>query len=370
MNRETWECPQCGQGHEAVRLERGQAARCVACREILRLPASRGPLLGMMWTLTALGLFLSAALLPLMDVSKAGLAQSASLVVVSTGLSESGMPFLALLAGALVVWIPLLAMVALFMLNLGTLRGAAFPGWRLVLRMLRFAKQWSMPEVFLLAVLVALLKIGDLAETALRPGLAFLAGATLCLLMAFRQMERDQLGTRLGPQGSPQHAASLQAVLAFMAAALILLVPANLLPIMVVRMGSEEHASTILGGIRQLIEHGSWGIALIVFVASLLVPFAKIGGLGWLIWHSRRPSQHPLAPRLHQVVEFIGRWSMLDIFLVALLAGLIRFGPFAEIRPGPAAPAFAGAVVLTLLAVEHFDVRRLRTPQTRIPVSS
>jgi len=352
-----WSCDDCGRDHAAQALRPGEVARCVRCGGVLRANPRTGPKMGLVWSLTALGLFLAAGLTPLMSVEKGGMESAATLLVVARGLVANDMPLLGLLAAGFVVWLPLLLLGILVMVNLAAWRELALPGTTPALWVLRFARQWAMPEVFLLSILVAFLKIGDLAEAEPGAGLWFLLGASIALTAALQRVEHDRLEDRLGPPDRSRGSAT--AAIAFLIAALVLLVPANALPIMKVRLPGGEQASTIFAGVRTLAREGLWGIALIVFAASILVPFVKVGGLTWLLLTARRKRGTRNAMRLYRFIDFIGRWSMLDIFLVGLLAGLIRFGQLAEIRAGPAAPAFAAAVILTVLAVNRFDPRWL-----------
>jgi paraquat-inducible protein A len=157
---------------------------------------------------------------------------------------------------------------------------------------------------------------------------------------------------------------SLEKTSAFLVAAAVLYVPANLLPVMHSSNLLAEQDDTILSGVVYLIRSGSWPLALIVFCASIVVPLLKILAIGLLVWMSaRRSTRHPLArARLYRVVEFIGRWSMLDIFAVTLLVALVRMGALASVLPGPGALAFAAVVVLTLLAADSFDPRAIWDP--------
>lgn len=147
--------------------------------------------------------------------------------------------------------------------------------------------------------------------------------------------------------------------LALMLAAILLYVPANLLPIMTVyRLGSGV-PSTILGGVHELVAGGLWSLALLVFFASVLVPVLKLVGLGYLLWSVRRGSrlrQHDRT-RLYRLVEGIGRWSMVDMFVLSLLVSLVQIGNIATIETGAGASAFAAVVVLTMLAASSFDPR-------------
>lgn len=154
---------------------------------------------------------------------------------------------------------------------------------------------------------------------------------------------------------------SIQRTLALTLTAGLLLVPANVLPIMVtVQLGRAE-PSTILGGVVTLLHHGSWPIAAVIFVASVLVPLLKISTLLLLCASVLRrtaagPRQRTL---LYRATELVGRWSMIDVFVVFVLVALVHLGQLLVIRPGPAALAFAGAVILTMFAAEQFDPRLL-----------
>jgi paraquat-inducible protein A len=149
---------------------------------------------------------------------------------------------------------------------------------------------------------------------------------------------------------------------AFALAAAIMLVPANTLPVMSIEKLGRAHADTIFNGVWKLWHQGMWGLAIIVFTASLLVPVLKLSGLALLLAASRWrgiAGPEPLG-RLHGVLHFIGRWSMLDIFLVAFLCGIVRFGGIASVGVRPGAVAFAGAVILTMLATACFDPRTIK----------
>ncbi|MBT8132548.1 MAG: paraquat-inducible protein A [Gammaproteobacteria bacterium] len=141
----------------------------------------------------------------------------------------------------------------------------------------------------------------------------------------------------------------------------ILYIPANFLPIMYTRFFGKETANTILGGVVTLWEHGSYPIALIIFIASVLVPLGKIFVLAWLCLSIQFGSQFAVAEktRLYRVTEFVGRWSMIDVFVVGILVALIQLGNIMSIVPGLAALAFAAMVGTTMLAAMAFDPRLL-----------
>jgi paraquat-inducible protein A len=139
----------------------------------------------------------------------------------------------------------------------------------------------------------------------------------------------------------------------------ILYIPANLLPIMETSSLFGSQADTIMSGVVYLWRSGSWYLALVVFIASILVPMAKLIALILLLvsvqLHSRwQPLQRA---KLYRMVELVGRWSMLDVYVVTLLVALVQLDALATIRPGPGALAFGAVVVLTLFAAMSFDPR-------------
>jgi paraquat-inducible protein A len=152
---------------------------------------------------------------------------------------------------------------------------------------------------------------------------------------------------------------SLARTWALLAAAAILYVPANTLPIMKTSSIFGTQEDTILSGVVYLWLSGSWPLAVVVFVASVFVPVAKLALLAYLAFSvQRRSARSPNDRlRLYRLVELVGRWSMLDVFVVALLAALVKLRALAVIEPGAGATAFGAVVVLTMLAAMTFDPR-------------
>lgn len=143
--------------------------------------------------------------------------------------------------------------------------------------------------------------------------------------------------------------------------AALLYIPANLLPVMYTRTLFGEDYDTIMSGVISLIEDGSWPLALLVFVASITVPLLKLVSMTWLLYGVIRRSGSNVAQRskLFRLVEFIGRWSMLDVYAISLLVALVQMRSLATIRVGLGALAFGAVVVLTMLAAQSFDERLL-----------
>ena len=150
--------------------------------------------------------------------------------------------------------------------------------------------------------------------------------------------------------------------------AAIMLLPANLLPVLSTETSGRTRVDTIFSGTVSLWRHDLELIAMIVFTASILIPILKIAGLAWLLWCThRRSGDSRQLTRLYGVLDFIGRWSMLDVFLVAFLAGLVQFGGLATVEPRGGIVAFASVVVLTVLATRAFDPRLLWSPTQAAP---
>ena len=169
---------------------------------------------------------------------------------------------------------------------------------------------------------------------------------------------------------------SLRRCWAYLIAAAILYIPANVLPVLRTTQGFDRSSDTILSGVVALWRAGSWDLALIVFTASIVVPLLKIGTMLLLLVTTQRGStaHRPERTRLYRIMEFIGHWSMLDVFAVALLVALVHFGPLAQVEPGGGIIAFGAVVVLTMLSTMSFDPRLIwdapaapRVPSSEAP---
>jgi len=152
---------------------------------------------------------------------------------------------------------------------------------------------------------------------------------------------------------------SLQVTLALVMTSWLLYIPANVLPIMTTDQLGSATDSTILGGVVLLVHHGSYPIAAVIFIASVMVPISKLLALSWLCWSvaRRHPTSHQERTRLYRATELVGKWSMTDVFVVAILVALIQLGGVLRITAGNAAIAFGGVVIVTMLAAESFDPR-------------
>ncbi|MEM6582232.1 MAG: paraquat-inducible protein A [Pseudomonadota bacterium] len=152
---------------------------------------------------------------------------------------------------------------------------------------------------------------------------------------------------------------SVQRTLALLITASVLYIPANILPIMVTDQFGTATNSTILGGVVLLIDMGSIPIAAIIFIASVMVPLGKLLALFYLCYlaSSAKPIGARQSTTMYRITELIGKWSMVDVFVVAILVALVHLTGLLVILPGAAAVAFAGVVMVTIVAAESFDPR-------------
>ena len=154
---------------------------------------------------------------------------------------------------------------------------------------------------------------------------------------------------------------SLSRTMALVVAAALMYIPANLLPIMSVRELGVLTESTIIKGLVQFWQAGSYPIAIVIFTASIMIPILKIFSLLWLCAAAKGwvPHSSKVLGKVYWVTELLGRWSMVDIFVVSILVTMVQLGNYMRVTPGPGALAFAGVVILTMFAAMSFDPKLL-----------
>ncbi len=154
---------------------------------------------------------------------------------------------------------------------------------------------------------------------------------------------------------------SLATVWFFWALGVIAYVPANIWPMLETRLLLTSSDDTIIEGAIKLFAHGSFGVAAVILLASVVIPLAKFAAIAWLAMsvQHRLPSPAKWRHRVYEAVEFVGRWSMIDVFVVAILSSLVQFSVLANVKAGPAALAFALSVIFTMLSALSFDSRMI-----------
>jgi paraquat-inducible protein A len=159
---------------------------------------------------------------------------------------------------------------------------------------------------------------------------------------------------------------SVQRTWAFVVAAAICYIPANVLPVLTTNTPAGSESDTIMSGVVFLYTSGSWPLALIVLVASVMIPSGKIVALAYLLISVQRRSakNNRQRTRLYRLVELIGRWSMLDVFVDTFVVALVQLSPLMSVEPGPGVVFFMSVVILTMLAAQSFDPRLIWDPET------
>lgn len=389
------ECPDCGLFQHLPPLRPGLVADCARCGAVLRRRRrdSLGTTMALMTT--GLCLFVIVVSAPLLHLSLGGQERDTALPDLPLAFDDFGMWELSLVVLMTTMVAPLLKLGLTAAVLIG-LRAQTAPSTLAAMARVRaWLTPWSMTEVFLLGLFVAYTRLTSIATVQVGVGLYAMAGLMLVMVAADAWLDEHAMweaisrrrrtpasfgtGALIGcdtcgqvsraEPGEPctrchtrlrvRKPESLARCWALLAAAAMLYVPANFLPVMtVVRLGRGQ-PSTILGGVQELVEYRMWPLALLVFVASIAVPMLKLALLVCMLVTTQRGSAAALGDRtrLYRLVDVIGRWSMIDVFMIAILTALVRMGLFASVTPGTGAICFAGVVILTMLAAFSFDPR-------------
>ena len=199
-----------------------------------------------------------------------------------------------------------------------------------------------------------------MTAAALTAAQAGLVSCETCALLS-RPVDAAEPGhcRRCGGKLESRRRHSIQHTWALVVAAAICYIPANVLPVLNTTTLGSTDSDTIMGGVALLYTTGSWPLALIVLIASVMVPLGKLIALSYLLISVQRGSiqSNRERTRLYRLVEIIGRWSMLDVFVDTFTVALIQLQPLMSVEPGPGVLFFAAVVVLTMLAAESFDPR-------------
>lgn len=390
-------CHDCGALQTVVPITKDLQMVCNYCETPLHI--GHGPWLdkATALTVTAFILFVSCNIFTFLTLKIAGIQQAATILSGVAVLIDGHKWILAALVFVTIFLLPLFEVLALLYLLLPYLFRRHLPGQIIIFRWLINLQSWIMLDVFLLGVLVTAVKLGDKATVILGPGLILFFALVATLRMAYWLIDKNNIWSWLYSNNcfsSNKHEMlydcnvckamvgesivedegdcprcksriykripdSIQKTMALIIAAIILYIPANLYPIMLYDELGINYDSTILSGVAELAENGLWLVAIVVFIASIVVPIAKLVMLIYLVWsvHVRMKLGAKHRVILYRITEFIGRWSMVDVYVVTLLTAVVQFGLIGVVEPGPALLPFAAVVVLTMLAVESFDSR-------------
>jgi len=363
----TLTCHQCGAVYSRPELEPDQWTQCVRCHSVLETYAAFTPTA---WLAIILTSFLSlgfANAYPVATLYLQGQGQAATFFDAVSVVWREGYQEVAVVTFAAGFLLPVIHLCLLFAVLLPLSLGRLPVYFEWAIKMIDHLKPWCMVPVFLVGILVSVVKLAGLASLVAGVGLFATACAAILITSLGRLSEHRlrlmalDLGVpaQLPPIPKPPSPGQIKQVWALVLAAIILYVPANLLPIMQITSVGSTSAHTIVGGVIELFQMGSWDIALVVLVASVMVPVFKLVALSVLLTLTQLGAMRGLRRRtqIYRVVEFIGQWSMLDVFVVILLSALGQFGGLLSIQPGSGAIAFGAVVILTMLAALSFDPR-------------
>lgn len=402
------ECRDCGLLQQLPDVPDGALAACSRCDGVLHQQRRHTVPLSLACSAIGLALFGLAFWLPLASVSMpGGRSATSDLLTGPELLRQTGGWELAIVVVLTLLVLPGFDLGASLAMSVGVWLGRV-PRWvRRAFAALPTLSSWAMVEVFMLGATISLVRLRAWMHVEFGPALYALAGVTLCSIGIGAALDRRALWARVplfstaarpsagatircsgcelvarSEDGSPcprcsrtLHARkpqSVQRTWALLLTAALLAIPANVLPVMTIVKAGVGGPSTIMGGTVELVEHGFWLLALLVFVASIVVPLFKLAALCTLLVCTSRglSARLRLRTKVFRVVAFIGRWSMLDIFATMTLVELARFGWLGSVRPGAGATAFCAVVVLTMLASEAFDPRLMWDAAGQNPASA
>ena len=400
FHKSTTACDACGLITPIPQVAEGHYFNCPRCHhELVKMPVNAvGNLIS-----TGLAAFILLAMslaFPFLGFSSFGIGQSITFLDTIVTLLESQSTALGILLSLFLLVLPVSYLIIIQLVAWSIKRNTHLAHIGFLLHSLRTIQPWLMIDVFIIGVLVALVKLYSLADISF--GLSFwpFCGFVLLLIRTVSLVNQrwlwqvvtnhsatqkieyslaekelltgcDACGAVVARSASEcqqcghfvkaPNTASLKTTLALLFAAAIMYIPANIFPIMTTSLLGQAEPSTILGGVFILWGMGSYPVAIIILVASVFVPLAKMLAIAWLCWQSRFPKKKSAHKNLHlyHLTELLGRWSMIDIFVVAILTGMVQLGSIMTIMPASAALSFATVVILTMFAVMSFDSRLL-----------
>jgi paraquat-inducible protein A len=402
------ECPQCGLVSKIPNMEAGLVMACPRCNNTLWRKQEHAFGYVIACGLAAALFYGFALAAPFLEIAAHGRLQLARIETGPEQLLASGFQLVGALVLAVTVIIPGVA-IAFLLITLIGIETKSLPATFLkaIFRCYAPIRPWGMIDVYLLGFLVAYTRLIAMASVHLDTALFALIGVMLSMAAADAALDMEtvwqaldkagQKYRRLAPPrpentetsarqpfrigchccdllnaarpgaacrrcGATLHARKPDSVnrsLCLLIAAGLLYIPANVYPVMVITTLGSAAPYTIMAGIIELIDAGLWPLAVLVFFASITIPLMKMLLLAFMLWQARRHKpDHLLAKaRIYRIVKFVGRWSMIDVFMISILVALLRFGQLTNVQAGSGAPCFAAVVVLTMLAVDFFDPR-------------
>ena len=386
-------CPDCGTRQTIPAPAIASVIRCVSCAGLLERTHGRSITLALAFSAAVLLLLLPANLAMFLRTDALGVSRSSLLGSSALVMLRDGWPWLALVVALSVVVFPIVRF-GLLTAVLGALELDRRPRWiGPAFLWANRLQTWAMPDVFLLGLAVAYARLADSIAVRVGPGaLAFIAAGILSLFVR-ATLDKTAVWERIAPDQAPAdpvHALecpgcelllpperegcacprcsativrrkpqSLSRTIALTAAALLLYIPANIYPLATLPINYKPTTYTVLEGVIELAQAGLWDLALLVFCASFLIPFMKLAGISWCVWSvlTRSNTRLVAKTRVYRVVEEIGRWSMVDPFVIGAFVPVMTYNSLIYGRAEAAAVPFTAVVVLTIISAKTFDPR-------------
>jgi paraquat-inducible protein A len=355
-------CPDCELKLTLPSISIGQEAVCPRCSALLQTPKWRQSEVFALW-LAGILFWGASCLQPLLSIEVNGVEQGVFWYQLAEILWHKD----AFLLSFVIALTTLVAPFVYFVLLAWVLFPRALPvssAWSAVLwQWLSWSRAGLMLEVFFLGILVSAVKLSDVAQVIPNWSLAAFVGlmlvvSALSLVFSPPQMTHASVDHPLTLAKMRQDQTWVWALLV---SAWILYIPANLLPMMTVTSLGKTASDTIMDGIVHFVQAGQWHLALVIFVASILVPLTKLLVLMGLLLSSHFGwcQQLVLKTKVYRWIRWVGVWSMVDVFVITLLVGLVQFGELAQVQAGAGAMAFLGVIMLTVGATHLFHSRWL-----------
>ncbi|MDN3610078.1 paraquat-inducible protein A [Vibrio ostreicida] len=384
-------CSGCELAIDTISVKRGKSAYCPRCGTLLYRGGSPSLSGNIAVALTCLLLFVPSHLFDFISIRLFGVMIHATLPSGVTALFNEGFIFLSVLIVFCSSIAPLVVSLSVLFAHIA-LKHRYFLLLKYSLYTVQHFKRWVMIDVFLVSVAVSCFKLQDYSDIHVGIGLyglLLLQVSTVLLVSRVSvrrywqvyesessyQFTEKSLHCRHCHLSQPERREcirchkpiyhrkpfSAQVTWAYLISAAIAIIPANLIPISILITNGQRLEDTILSGIANLVNNGMLGIALIIFVASIIVPVAKIIGLAYILLsvQFKQNAFHRQRMTLYFIIKWIGRWSMLDLFVIAIMMALVDRGQILDFTPGYGAVAFGIVVVLTMLATESLDPRLL-----------
>jgi paraquat-inducible protein A len=357
-------CHECAYRVQMPLLSHKQSAHCPRCGFQLTIYHNNAVQKIIALAVTALLFLLMSLPFEFLSFSASGQYQAINIPSSLMILVENNYALLAIIQAIAMLILPAIILGSLLYLLIPIGLGYRPANAQGIIKVIFWLLPWAMAEIFLIGVLVSLIKIMSIADIGI--GLSFYSYLlfTVFMTITLLYVDKHQLKQLIEQTEEEHHPAinsskSIQTTWALLFTSVLLYIPANTLPIMHTSLLGNSEPSTIFGGVILLWKMGSYPIAIIIFVASVFVPVAKLVILCWLNYSVQTSKLTRQQERIYwyRITEFVGRWSMVDVFVVAILVSLIQLGNIMSIVPGYAALAFCGVVICTMLTAMSFDSR-------------